>query len=509
MENKDQTPAAEGHEPAADENKIMAERRAKLAALRAEGDAYPNDFFRNELARRLDENFGEVSKEDLEKEQPQATIGGRLMLKRVMGKASFGVLQDTSGRIQIYVADDSAGKANHAAFKHWDIGDIIGVSGILFKTRTGELTLRAHEIRLLTKSIRPLPEKWHGLTDMEQRYRQRYVDLIVNEHSRLVFAVRSRVVSAIREVLGSMAYLEVETPMLQSIPGGATARPFQTHHHALDMDMFLRIAPELYLKRLVVGGIEKVYEINRNFRNEGISTRHNPEFTMMEVYCAFTEYGYMMTLMERVIRSAAERALGTAQVSYQGKSFDFGKPFTKMTMAQAIQRHAPEHWSDAQLRDRDFLAGKLRERKVEVLPHHGWGALHLMLFETIAEKNLIEPTFVLDFPAEVSPLSRRKSSDPEIAERFELFVDAKEIANGFSELNDPELQAEVFHQQAKLKDAGDHEAMFYDADYIRALEYGMPPASGAGLGIDRLVMLLTDSPSIRDVILFPHMRPEH
>ncbi len=491
-----------------DENKIMAERRAKLAALREAGDAYPNDFFRDELARRLEEHFAEISREDLEKDQPLATIAGRLMLKRVMGKASFGVLQDVSGRLQIYVSDDATGKANHAAFKHYDTGDILGVSGILFKTRTGELTLRAHELRLLTKSIRPLPEKWHGLTDMEQRYRQRYVDLIVNEQSRLVFAVRSRVVSAIREMLSLMHYLEVETPMLQPIPGGATARPFQTHHHALDMQMFLRIAPELYLKRLVVGGIEKVYEINRNFRNEGISTRHNPEFTMMEVYCAYTDYGYMMTLMERVIHTAAERSLGRAQVSYQGKQFDFGKPFAKLTMAQAIQRYAPEHWSDAQLRDRDFLAARLRDLKVEVLPQQGWGSLHLMLFETIAEKNLIEPTFILDFPAEVSPLSRRKSADPELAERFELFIDAKEIANGFSELNDPELQAEVFRQQAQLKESGDHEAMYYDADYIRALEYGMPPASGAGLGIDRLVMLLTDSASIRDVILFPHMRPE-
>jgi len=491
-----------------DENHIIAERRAKLAKLREAGGAYPNDFNRTDLASRLDETHGEKSAEQLEQEQVQAKIAGRLMFKRVMGKASFGVLQDFSGRLQIYVSDDNTGKAGHDSFKHWDIGDILGVSGFLFRTKKGELTLRVHGIRLIVKSLRPLPEKYHGLTDQEQRYRQRYVDLLMNERARWTVAVRSRIVQAIRDYMGRTNYLEVETPMLQPIPGGATARPFKTHHNALDMELYLRIAPELYLKRLVVGGIEKVYEINRNFRNEGISTRHNPEFTMMEVYAAYTTYVYMMSLMQELIRHAAERATGSAQVTYQGKTLDFSKPFAVVSMTQAIQKHAPEHWTEAQLRDRGFLAGQLGSRGVEFSDRHGWGALQLMLFETLAEKHLIEPTFIVDYPAEVSPLSRRKDKDPEIAERFELFIDAKEIANGFSELNDPEDQAARFLDQVRQKDAGDQEAMYYDADYIRALEYGMPPAAGAGLGIDRLTMLLTDSPSIRDVILFPQMRPE-
>ena len=495
-------------QPPQDENQIIAERRAKLAKLRESGPAFPNDFTRSDLSEGLDERYGEMPAEELEKLQVGASLAGRLMLKRVMGKASFGVLQDHAGRIQIYVSDDNTGKAGHAAYKHYDIGDIVGATGFLFKTRTGELTLRVHELRLLSKSLRPLPEKFHGLTDHEQRYRQRYLDLLVNERSRWVFAVRSRVVRAIREYMTRTRYVEVETPMLQPIPGGAAARPFRTHHNALDMDLYLRIAPELYLKRLVVGGIEKVYEINRNFRNEGISTRHNPEFTMMEVYCAYSNYTYMIHLVQNVLRRAAEAALGTGAVDYQGRRLDFTKRFTQLTMSQAIQKYAPEHWSDAQLRDRDFLADKLRGLGVEFGDDQGWGSLQLMLFETIAEKNLLEPTFIIDFPAEVSPLARRKDSDPEIAERFELFIDTKEIANGFSELNDPEDQAERFLEQSRKKDSGDHEAMYYDADYIRALEYGLPPTSGAGIGIDRLVMLLTDSPSIRDVILFPHMRPE-
>jgi len=507
-----QDPAAQStaDEPLApqDENKIIAERRAKLAKLREEGVAYPNDFARDQMAQKLDLSYSEVPAEELEARQIKATVAGRLMLKRVMGKASFGVLQDHTGRIQIYVSDDNTGKANHAAYKHWDIGDIVGATGFLFKTRTGELTLRAHDLRLLAKSLRPLPEKWHGLTDVEQRYRQRYVDLLMNEQSRWVFAVRSRVVQAIRTYMATTNYLEVETPMLQPIPGGATARPFRTHHNALDMDLYLRIAPELYLKRLVVGGIEKVYEINRNFRNEGISTKHNPEFTMMEAYCAYTNYTYMMSLVEVLIRHAAQAALGTMSVTYQGRPLDFGKPFAKLTMSDAIRKHAPEYWSNAQLRDRDFLAGKLTEQGVEFDAGAGWGALQLMLFETLAEKHLIEPTFIVDFPSEVSPLSRRYDKDPEVAERFELFIDGKEIANGFSELNDPEDQAARFREQARMKDAGDQEAMYYDEDYVRALEYGLPPTSGTGIGIDRLVMLLTDSPSIRDVIYFPHMRPE-
>jgi len=491
-----------------DENQIIAERRAKLAKMRERGAVFPNNVSRDELAVRLDERYGEVPSEELEQKQVSASIAGRLMLKRVMGKASFGVVQDFSGRLQIYVSDENTGKENHAAFKHYDIGDIVGVTGFLFKTRTGELTLRAHELRLLVKSLRPLPEKFHGLTDQEQRYRQRYIDLMVNERSRWVFAVRSRAVLAIREKMAQMNYVEVETPMLQPIPGGAAARPFRTHHNALDMELYLRIAPELYLKRLVIGGLEKVYEINRNFRNEGISTRHNPEFTMMEVYCAFTNHTYMMALTEMIIRHAAEASVGTTRIVYQGREIDFGKPFARLSLAQAIQKHAPEHWTESQLRDRDFLAGKLRGLDLQFSDEQGWGSLQLLLFEALAEKELIEPTYILDYPAEVSPLARRKDGDPEVTERFELFIDTKEIANGFSELNDPEDQAERFLDQAKKKDAGDQEAMYYDADYIRALEYGMPPTSGAGIGIDRLVMLFTDSPSIRDVILFPHMRPE-
>jgi len=491
-----------------EESKIVAERREKLARLREAGIAYPNDFIRSHVAQGLDAAHGEKSNEQLEKEQVQATVAGRLMLKRVMGKASFGVIQDHSGRLQIYVSDDLTGKEKHAQFKHYDLGDIVGVGGSLFRTQKGELTLRARELRLLTKSLRPLPEKFHGLTDQESRYRQRYLDLLTSESSRWVFAVRSRVVKSIRDYMSSTNYVEVETPMLQPIPGGALARPFKTHHNALDMDLYLRIAPELYLKRLVVGGIEKVYELNRNFRNEGISTRHNPEFTMMEMYCAYTDYQYMMSMSEQLIRHAVERSVGTAKVSYEGRAIDFSRPFVRLTMAQAIQQHAPEHWTDAQLRERDFLAGKLREREVAFSDQQGWGALHLMLFEALAEKHLLAPTFVTGFPAEVSPLARRKDGDPELVDRFELFIDAKEIANGFSELNDPEDQAARFQEQAKMKAAGDHEAMYYDADYIRALEYGLPPCSGAGIGIDRLVMLLTDSPSIRDVILFPHMRPD-
>jgi lysyl-tRNA synthetase class 2 len=506
MEHKNQ-PAAEAAPQ--DENSIIAERRAKLARLRADGAAYPNDFWRHDLAARLDEKWGEADAATLEQRKVAVTVAGRLMLKRVMGKASFGTLQDHTGRIQIYVSDDHSGKANHAAYKHWDIGDIVGITGFLFRTRTGELTVRAHDIRLLAKALRPLPEKFHGLADQETRYRQRYLDLLVNERSRWVFAVRSRVVQAIREYMARTGnYLEVETPMLQPIPGGAVARPFATHHNALDMPLYLRIAPELYLKRLVVGGIEKVFEINRSFRNEGISTRHNPEFTMMEVYCAYTNHVYMVKLVEELVRHAAERALGATQLTYQGRAIDLGKPFAQLSMTQAIQKHAPEHWTEAQLRDRDFLAARLTGLGVEFGEQQGWGALHLMLFEALAEKHLVEPTFILDFPAEVSPLARRKDKDPEVTERFELFIDAKEIANGFSELNDPEDQAERFLHQARKKDAGDQEAMYFDADYIRALEYGLPPTSGAGLGIDRLVMLLTDSPSIRDVILFPHMRPE-
>ena len=480
-----------------EENKLIDERREKLKALRAAGQAYPNDFRRQDLAAVLHERFGALGKEQLEAQKPAAVVAGRMMLKRVMGKASFATLQDGTGRIQAYITQDTPG---YEAFKHWDLGDIVGAEGTVFKTMKGELTVNARAIRLLAKALRPLPEKFHGLADQELRYRQRYVDLVVNPEVRQIFAERSRVIQTIRELLRAEGYLEVETPMMQPIPGGAAARPFKTHHNALDMDLYLRIAPELYLKRLVVGGMERVFEINRNFRNEGISTRHNPEFTMLECYCAYEDWQYMMDLTERLVRKAA----GRSSITYQGRALEFGKPFARVAIAEALRREGMQ----GDLRDRALLSRRLKELGVDHDKHQGWGALQLMLFETLAEKNLVQPTFVTDFPAEVSPLSRRRDSDPDIAERFELFIDAKEIANGFSELNDPEDQAARFLEQAKMKEAGDQEAMYYDADYIRALEYGMPPAGGMGLGIDRLVMLLTDSPSIRDVILFPHMRPE-
>ncbi|HYG55971.1 MAG TPA: lysine--tRNA ligase [Burkholderiales bacterium] len=480
-----------------EDNRLVEERRQKLAALRSAGVAYPNDFRRKDFAAALTRLHGEKSKEDLEKEKAPAVVAGRMMLKRVMGKASFATLQDGSGRIQIYVTSETPG---YEDFKHWDLGDIVGAEGTLFKTNKGELTVNARSVRLLSKALRPLPEKFHGLSDHEMRYRQRYVDLIVNPQVRDVFLKRSEVIQTLREELKKEGYLEVETPMMQPIPGGAVARPFKTHHNALDMDLYLRIAPELFLKRLVVGGIERVFEINRNFRNEGISTRHNPEFTMLEWYAAYEDWEYMMDLTERLVRACA----GKPVIEYQGTKLDFEKPFARLPIPEAIRRQGIE----GDLRDRSFLAKKLDSLKVEYHPTQGWGALQLMLFEAVAEKHLIQPTFVTDFPAEVSPLSRRRDADPDVADRFELFIDAKEVANGFSELNDPEDQAARFLEQVKQKEAGDQEAMYYDADYIRALEYGMPPCGGAGLGVDRLVMLLTDSPSIRDVILFPHMRPE-
>jgi lysyl-tRNA synthetase class 2 len=486
-----------------EENKLIEERREKLKALRARGLAFPNDFRRKDLALDLHDKYRSKTKEELEPLKVAATVAGRMVLKRVMGKASFATLQDQSGRIQLYISNDATGADTHEAFKHWDLGDIVGATGTLFRTKTGELTLQASGLRLLAKALRPLPEKFHGMADQEMKYRQRYVDLIVSDKTRDVFHKRIRIIQALRTAMGEDGYLEVETPMMQPIPGGAVARPFRTHHNALDMDLYLRIAPELYLKRLVVGGLEKVYEINRNFRNEGISTRHNPEFTMMEWYCAYEDCEYMMAHTEKLVRRAAA-ALGSTMVEYQGKALDFGKPFARLPIPEAIRRQGV----DGDLRDRSFLARKLSSLSVEFRSNQDWGALQLMLFEALAEKQLVEPTFVTEFPAEVSPLARRNDRDPGIVDRFELFIDTKEIANGFSELNDPEDQAERFREQVKLKDSGDAEAMYYDADYIRALEYGLPPTAGGGLGIDRLVMMLTDSPSIRDVILFPHMRPE-
>ena len=492
-------------QPQQDENHIIAERREKLARWREEGAAYPNDFRRENIAGKLIELYSEKSREDLEAMPVQVKIAGRMMLKRVMGKAAFATLQDLSGRIQIYVARDSVGDDTLDAFKHWDIGDIVGAVGTVFKTKTGELTVHCEKVRLLSKCIRPLPEKFHGLTDIEQKYRHRHLDLITNDQARYTFLARSRMMQSIRNYMIGHGFLEVETPMMHPIPGGASAKPFVTHHNALDMEMFLRIAPELYLKRLVVGGFEKVFEVNRNFRNEGISPRHNPEFTMMEFYEAYADYHMLMDFTEGLLRHAAREALGTELFYYQGKPLDLGKPFARLTISEAVRKHHPKY-TEENLRDTAWLRAKLKDLKVPVRDGAGLGTLQMQLFEETTEAELWEPTFIIDYPTEVSPLARKNDANPEVTERFELYIVGREIANGFSELNDPEDQANRFHDQAAAKAEGDEEAMFFDADYIHCLEYGLPPTGGCGIGIDRLVMLLTDSPSIRDVILFPQMR---
>jgi len=488
-----------------DDNQIITERRAKLAQLRETGVAFPNDFERRDYAARIHAAHGEKTKEDLEAAPVEVQFAGRMMLKRVMGKASFATLQDMGGRLQIYVANDITGEATHEAFKHWDLGDFIGATGVLFKTKTGELSVRATSVRLLSKSLRPLPEKFHGLSDQEQKYRQRYLDLITNEDARRVFATRSKIVQTIRNFMTGHDFLEVETPMMHPIPGGAAAKPFTTHHNALDMELFLRIAPELYLKRLVVGGFEKVFEINRNFRNEGLSTRHNPEFTMMEFYEAYRDYRYLMDFTESLLRETARAATGSEHVTYNGQIIDLGQPFDRLSIVDAVRKYHPE-FSVEQLNDRAWLIEWFKANKAKFRESDGLGGLQLTFFEETTETLLIQPTFIIDYPAEVSPLARRSDSQPDITERFELFITGRELANGFSELNDPEDQAERFMEQVRNKEAGDEEAMHYDADYIRALEYGLPPTGGCGIGIDRLVMLLTDSQSIRDVILFPQMR---
>jgi lysyl-tRNA synthetase class 2 len=493
--------------PPPDENQIVAARRAKLHALRAKGIAFPNDFRREHLAADLHRAYGGIPKEELERRAIRVVVAGRMVLKRVMGKASFATLQDMSGQIQVYLSNDATGVAAHDAFKDWDLGDILGVAGTVFKTRTGELTVNAAEVRLLAKAVRPLPEKFHGLQDQEQKYRQRYLDLITSEESRRTFEVRSRVVQAMRSFMVAKGFLEVETPMMQPIPGGAAARPFVTHHNALDLTLYLRVAPELYLKRLVVGGFEKVFEINRNFRNEGISTRHNPEFTMMEYYEAYRDHRDLMEFNEALLRTVAREVLGTLEFQYGEQVIDLAPPFPRLTVLEAIRRFHP-HFSAADLASREVLTRELA--KVSVEPKHGAqvAELQLALFEETTEQLLIQPTYIVDYPAIVSPLARRNDANPEITDRFELYIAGREIANGFSELNDPEDQAARFEEQARAKAAGDEEAMYYDADYIRALEHGLPPAAGCGIGIDRLVMLFTNSPSIRDVILFPHLRPE-
>ncbi|SEO87451.1 lysyl-tRNA synthetase, class 2 [Nitrosovibrio sp. Nv6] len=490
------------------EIKLVEDRRSKLDVLRKAGNAFPNDFRREDFSSDLHQQYGEHSNEMLEAEPRVVNVAGRMMLKRVMGKASFATIQDMSGRIQLYIANDTAGTEVHDAFKHYDLGDILGAGGTLFRTRTGELSVRVTNLRLLTKSLRPLPEKFHGLTDQEQKYRQRYLDLITNENSRKVFITRSRIIQSIREFLVGRGYLEVETPMMHPIPGGAAARPFVTHHNALDMQLYLRIAPELYLKRLMIGGMERVFEINRSFRNEGISTRHNPEFTMLEFYEAYQDYTYLMDLTETMLRELAVKVLGTTRVSYQGREIDLAQPFARLTITQAIQKFHPEY-TGTQLGDRSFLINTLHALGITCKPEDGIGGLQLALFDETTEHLLFEPVFIVDYPAEVSPLARRNDINPAVTDRFELYIAGREIANGFSELNDPEDQAARFLEQANAKEAGDVEAMHYDADFIHALEYGLPPAAGEGIGIDRLVMLFTDSPSIRDVILFPQLRQEN
>jgi lysyl-tRNA synthetase, class II len=492
-----------------DENKLIAERRGKLAELRrvaGAGGAFPNDFRRDALAGELLAAYGEKSGEWLEANPTRVQVGGRLMFKRVMGKASFAKIADRTGQIQLYLQQEALGPG-YEAFKGWDVGDIIGGGGVLFRTRTGELSVRADSLRLLVKSLRPLPDKWHGLADTETRYRRRYVDLIMSDASREVFRARARIVRYLRDFLDALGFLEVETPMMQPIPGGAAARPFRTHHNALDLDMYLRIAPELYLKRLIVGGLDRVYEINRNFRNEGLSTQHNPEFTMLELYLAWADYNDMMDWVEKATRGLAATLNGRLELVYQGRSYDLSQPFRRLTVEQAIIENNPGI-DPLSLRDPTYLRKRCDQLGIAYTRDDGPGKLQIELFEKTAEATLLDPTFVYAYPLEVSPLSRPNDTDPFVADRFEFFIAGREIANGFSELNDPEDQAARFRAQVARKEKGDEEAMFYDADYVRALEYGMPPTAGLGVGIDRLVMFFTDSPSIRDVILFPHMRPE-
>ena len=492
--------------PPIDENRLIAERRAKLEKLRAGGPAFPNDFRRDALADQLLTAYGDRPTEWFDANTVQVKIAGRMMAKRIMGKASFLKLEDRSGQIQVFAQSASLPDV-YDEFKSWDIGDVVAAEGPLFKTKTGELSVRAEKLRLLTKSLRPLPDKWHGLADQEVRYRQRYVDLIVNPESRKVFATRTRIVKYLRDFLDAMDFVEVETPMMQAIAGGAVARPFVTHHNALDMDLYLRIAPELYLKRLIVGGLERVYEINRNFRNEGVSTRHNPEFTMLELYQAYADYSDLMLLVEQMCQGICDAIYGSRQVTYQGEVFDFGQPFRRVTVEDLVVHFNPGI-ERSKLRDVVYLRSVCDSLKVAYKEGDGAGKLQIEIFEKTGEHNLTQPTFVYAYPAEVSPLARRNDADPFLTDRFEFFVGGRELANGFSELNDPEDQAARFKDQLARKSAGDEEAMQYDADYIRALEYGMPPTAGLGVGIDRLVMLFTDSPSIRDVLLFPYMRPE-
>ena len=490
-----------------DTNKLIAQRREKLSVLRENGNAFPNTYRRDSLCSELIAHYSDLTKEQLIAEPVRVKIAGRMMSKRIMGKNTFSHIQDMSGRIQLIVSRDSLPEGFYnEQFKKWDIGDIVGCEGTVTKTDKGELSVKVDDIQLLTKALRPLPEKYHGLTDQETKYRQRYVDLIMSDVTRETFKIRAKVIEYVRQCLLEHGYMEVETPMMHSIPGGATARPFKTYHNSLDMELYLRIAPELYLKRLVVGGFERVFEINRNFRNEGLSTRHNPEFTMVEFYQAYADYRDLMDLTEEMIRGMAQHLHGSTIIDYQGEQFDFGKPFTRMTVFDSILHFNPDIRAD-DLSD-EAGARKIAENLgIPLKDSYGLGKVHIEIFEKTVEHRLKDPTFITAYPTEVSPLARRNDDDPFVTDRFEFFVGGREIANGFSELNDPEDQAERFRKQVEEKDAGDHEAMHYDADYIVALEHGMPPTAGEGIGIDRLVMLFTNMPSIRDVLLFPHLRP--
>ncbi len=495
-------------EQSIDENALIVQRKSKLAALREGGNAFPNDFRRNVMAGKLHAEYENKDNEALEAKPVRVKVAGRMMSRRIMGKASFANVRDMSGQIQLFITRDELPESFYnTQFKKWDIGDIIGAEGVLFRTKTGELSVRVDDLRLLTKSLRPLPEKWHGLADQETKYRQRYVDLIMNEVTRETFRIRSQVVDYIRRFLLERYYMEVETPMMHVIPGGATARPFTTYHNALDMDLYLRVAPELYLKRLVVGGFERVFEINRNFRNEGLSTRHNPEFTMVEFYQAYADYRDLMDLTEEMLRGMAQEIHGTTVLPYQGEELDFGKPFVRMTVLESIL-HFNSDLTLEQLQSEDEARKVAKALNISLKDGYGLGKVQIEIFEKTVEHKLKDPTFITAYPTEVSPLARRSDNDPFVTDRFEFFVGGREIANGFSELNDAEDQAERFRKQVEEKDAGDDEAMHYDDDYIVALEHGMPPTAGEGIGIDRLVMLFTDSPSIRDVLLFPHMRPK-
>ena len=499
---------AQGADAVVDLNNELKTRREKLANLREQGIAFPNDFRRDHTSDQLHAEFDGKENEELEALNIEVAVAGRMMTRRIMGKASFVTLQDVGGRIQLYVArDDLPEGVYNEQFKKWDLGDILGAKGKLFKTKTGELSIHCTELRLLTKALRPLPDKFHGLQDQEARYRQRYLDLISNDESRNTFKVRSQILSGIRQFMVNRGFMEVETPMMQVIPGGAAARPFITHHNALDLDMYLRIAPELYLKRLVVGGFERVFEINRNFRNEGISVRHNPEFTMMELYMAYADYKDLIELTESLFRTLAQDILGKTEVTYGDVTLDFGKPFEKLTMREAIKKYRPE----TDMADLDnFDSAKAIAESIGIHVEKSWGLGRIVteIFEEVAEAHLIQPTFITEYPAEVSPLARRNDINPEITDRFEFFIGGREIGNGFSELNDAEDQAQRFLDQVAAKDAGDDEAMFIDMDFVRALEYGMPSCSGMGIGIDRLTMFMTDQASIQDVLFFPQMRPE-